>query len=212
MTSRPPSALRGELLMSIQNGTLQYAHRGVVMQKNPFDIALYQMLIWREKPRTIIEIGSNEGGSALWLADLLALFGVDGHVHSLDLKPPPLQPPRNLSFHQGDARRVATIFPAEWLAAQPRPLLVIEDADHIYETTRAVLAHFAPLLRRGEYLIVEDAILTAMQVDHLYDGGPKRAIDEFLSLHADFEIDADFCDYFGPNVTWNVDGYLRKIA
>ena len=65
-----PSALQLPLLDSIQNGTRAYMYKSTPCLKSPFDLALYQMLVWTEKPRTIIEIGSNAGGSALWLADL----------------------------------------------------------------------------------------------------------------------------------------------
>jgi cephalosporin hydroxylase len=41
----------------------RYTYRGVPMLKNPFDLALYLLLLWRLKPRTVIEIGSKSGGS-----------------------------------------------------------------------------------------------------------------------------------------------------
>ncbi|MGQ9724882.1 MAG: CmcI family methyltransferase [Tepidimonas sp.] len=55
--------------------------------KNPFDFALYRLHVWHAKPRTILEIGSKHGGSALWLADTLQLYGVDGRVVSVDINP-----------------------------------------------------------------------------------------------------------------------------
>jgi cephalosporin hydroxylase len=52
-----------------------------------------------------------------------------------------------------------------------------------------------------------------MRVADSYDGGPLRAIHEFLARTAPrYEIDRSLCDYFGPNVTWNVDGYLRRVC
>ena len=210
LSHRPPSALTGSLLNSIQSGTLRYTYRDVVMQKNPFDVALYQKLLWQLKPRTIIEIGSNAGGSALWFSDLMTLFGIEGHVHSLDIRMPAMPSGRGYTFHAGDGRKVAQTFSPEWIASLPRPLLVIEDADHTCETTAAVQAYFAPLMHAGEYIVVEDAIVTAMGVEHLFDGGPRRAIEAFLSTNSAFEIDTSYCDYFGPNVTWNADGFLRR--
>lgn len=207
---RPPSALEGSLLTSIQNGTLTYTYRGVLMQKNPFDIALYQKLIWERKPRTIIEIGSNAGGSALWFSDLQRLFGIDGHVHSLDILAPELKSGPGFTFHVGDARKIGEHFPARWIETLLRPLMVIEDADHSYETTLAVLDHVAALMQPDEYVVVEDAILTAMGVADLWHGGPARALAEFLARDDRFEVDAAYCDYFGSNVTWNVDGFLRR--
>jgi cephalosporin hydroxylase len=57
---------------------------------------------------------------------------------------------------------------------------------------------------------VEDSVATAMGYAHIYDGGPLRAIQEFLPAHPEFEIDRSYCDFFGHNNTWNVNGYLRR--
>ena len=39
-------------------------------------VSLYPMLLFELKPKTIIEIGAFNGGSAIWLADNLELFGI----------------------------------------------------------------------------------------------------------------------------------------
>jgi cephalosporin hydroxylase len=197
-----------ELLMEIQQGTLAYRRDGVPLLKNPFDLALYPMLLERVKPRTLIEIGSFSGGSALWFADLLREL----RVISVDLNPPAVEHPR-VTFLQGDARELRATLTPEMLQSIERPLLVVEDSNHLASTTAAVLDFFDEWLRAGEYIVVEDGILTAMRVADLYEGGPLRAIHEFLArTDGRYEIDRTLCDYFGTNVTWNVDGWLRRIA
>ncbi len=94
--------------------------------------------------------------------------------------------------------------------------MVIEDADHRPTTTLSVLRFFDRWLRPGEYILIEDGI-----VDDLYDknrimdqwqGGPRPAIADFLAERGDdYEIDQRFCDFFGSNVTWNVNGYLHRV-
>jgi cephalosporin hydroxylase len=75
-----------------------------------------------------------------------------------------------------------------------------------------VLEFFDPWLRLGEYIVIEDGILSDMRVADLYDGGPLRAIDEFLAENAGrYEIYRGLCDCFGRNVTWNVNGYVRRL-
>jgi cephalosporin hydroxylase len=202
------------LLMKIQAGTMAYRYKGVPTLKNPFDLALYTSLLWSLKPRTIIEIGSYAGGSALWFADQLTLLGIDGHVYSADIaRVDSLCDPR-VTFLEGDGRRPSDSFPAEMIDMLPRPLLVIEDADHSYDTSRSVLNHFAPLMRTNEYILIEDGILSDMGVADQYDGGPGRAITEFLQSPAgrQWQVERTYCDYFGRNVTWNVDGYLKRIS
>ena len=44
-----------------------------------------------------------------------------------------------------------------------------------------------------------------------FDGGPKQAIDEFLAERCEFEVDRRYCDFVGRNVTYNVDGFLRRV-
>jgi cephalosporin hydroxylase len=88
---------------------------------------------------------------------------------------------------------------------------VIEDASHHYAATLAVLRFFDPLLRSGEYIVVEDANILQTGQDLDRDGGPARAISEFLRDRADsYEIDSRYCDQYGSNVTGNPNGYLRR--
>lgn len=201
-----------DLLMKIQRGAMAYTYRGVPLLKNPFDLAIYPMLLERERPRTLIEIGSHMGGSALWFADQAALLGLEMNVLSIDLELPALAPGPSVQFLRGDARELAEVLPASIMSTLPRPLMVVEDSSHLSGTTAAVLDFFDPWLRPGEYVVVEDGILSDMRVADLYDGGPLRAIEEFLAKGAGrYEVDRGLCDYFGRNVTWNVDGYLRRL-
>jgi cephalosporin hydroxylase len=204
------TALEGSALVHIQNGTLNYTYKGVTCRKSPFDLSLYQLLIGTHKPKTILEFGTLAGGSALWFADQLQIHGIDGHVYSFDIAAPPALAHPKITFRTGDVLKIADYVPAAWIRSLPRPILAVEDAGHDYRMTLAVLEHLGPLMAPGEYIAVEDSVMTAMGHAHLYDGGPLRAIDEFLAAHPEFEIDRSYCDFFGRNTTWNVNGYLRR--
>jgi cephalosporin hydroxylase len=198
-----------ELLMKIQKGTMAYRYRGLPLLKNPFDLALYPLLLERARPRTLIEIGSYEGGSALWFADQVAGM----RVWSVDVQPPSGITQDAVTFLGGDARDLAVALPRELMESLERPLLVVEDSSHLASTTAAVLDFFDPWMRPGEFIVVEDGILTAMRAADAYEGGPLRAIHEFMArTNGRYEIDRTLCDYFGTNVTWNIDGYLRRIS
>src|SRR5262245_52348336 len=69
--------------------------------KSACDVAIYPMLLWELKPRTIVELGSGVGASAMWFSDLLAAFGVEAHVYSVDKVDLTVTYPR-VSFIQGD--------------------------------------------------------------------------------------------------------------
>ena len=58
------SGLSLTALQSIQAGAFAYSYRGIPMVKNPFEVALYQLLFWQLKPRSVIEIGTHMGASA----------------------------------------------------------------------------------------------------------------------------------------------------
>lgn len=203
--------LHYDQIMAVQMGTMAGEYRGVPMLKNPFDLALYTRLIGQLRPATIIEIGSHRGGSAIWFADQMRCHGIDGSVHSIDIaRVGDVRDPM-VTFHGGDACALGPLH--DLLAALPRPWLVVEDADHMAITTRAVLDFFHPMLAIGDWLVVEDGILTAMGVAADYGGGPLCAIDGFLAENgAHYQLRRDYCDWFGRNVTWNVDGWLERVA
>jgi cephalosporin hydroxylase len=207
------SRLSRESLEAIQAGTMRYTYKGVPTHKDPFDLALYQLLLWELRPGTLIEIGSKFGGSALWFSDTLRTFGIDCPIHSIDINPPTATV-SGVTFHKGDGRALAATLSAETMSGLSRPLLVVEDADHSAETTLSVLQFFDPWMGVGDYIVVEDGI-----IDDLFDadqaavfaGGPRQAIRDFLHQRGnDYDIDTRLCDYFGVNATWNVNGYLRR--
>jgi cephalosporin hydroxylase len=134
-------------------------------------------------------------------------------VWSIDLAPPSGVTHPAVTFLRGDARELGAVLTPDVMRTIERPLLVVDDASHVASATTAVLEFFDEWLQPGEFIVVEDGILTAMRVEQAYDGGPLRAIHDFVSRSdGRYEIDRALCDYFGTNVTWSVDGYLRRVA
>ena len=212
MSHQGSSSVPYDLLMKIQQGTMTYRYRGIPLQKNPFDLALYPMLLERTRPRTLIEIGSYAGGSALWFADQGQQLGLDLRIYSVDLNQPVDVSHPSVAFIHGDARDLGAVLTPSFLRNLERPMMIVEDSSHLAGTTTAVLDFFDPWLHSGEYIVIEDGILSDMRVAELYEGGPLRAIHDFLARAAGrYEVDRTLCDYFGRNVTWNVDGYLRRL-
>lgn len=207
------TTLPRETLHAIQNASHTYSYRGIPMIKNPFDFQIYPLLVWKVKPRTIVEVGSKDGASALWLADMLGNFGIDGRVHSVDIvRVERVSHPR-VTFLEGNGRALHETFTREFLESLPRPLLVIEDADHSFETSKHVLDFFHPILDKDEFIVVEDGIISDLSNDSSFNSGPHGALKAFLAAHpGEYHIDEEYCDYFGYNVTWNTNGYLKKLT
>jgi cephalosporin hydroxylase len=168
------------------------------------------MVINEVKPDLIIEIGTHQGGGSLYLADLLAMIG-DGVVHTIDIcnmveSPLVLDNPRIKRFVEGWEKY-------DLAAAQVcSRVLVIEDGAHTYEQSLGAIRRFHPLVSPGSYLIVEDGIVDYLGMKKDFNGGPVRAIEEFLGTNPQFSVDRTWCDFFGPNATFNVEGYLKRRA
>ena len=79
--------------------------------KDPLDLTILQQLLWELKPRTVIEFGAYKGGSALWLADMLKMYGCQSRVVSIDIDLSLL----DVEFIQGDSSNIEQFFPEEFL-------------------------------------------------------------------------------------------------
>ena len=144
---------------------------------------------------------------------MLATYGIEGRVVSVDIEPVTnIQDPR-IDFLQGDATNLGASLTDDILEKLPRPWLMIEDSSHIYEHCLAAMEFIHPRLVIGDCLIVEDGNLADMGWSEAYNGGPNRAVSEFLGRYgSEYTILANLCDFWGPNITWNPNGYLRKRA
>lgn len=193
---------------SICDGHHKVTYRGIKAIRCPFDYVIYQMIISDLKPDLVIEIGTNIGGGALYIADLMDSIG-HGMVHTIDiikLSDPILsQHPRIKLFTEG--WELYNIGEAKGFDK----ILVIEDASHVYEDSLGAMQKFAPLVSKDSYMIVEDGIVNELGVEKEYNGGPLKAIREFLPSNKNFEVDRKWCDLFGKNATFNVNGYLKRV-
>ena len=97
--------------------------RGVEQMKDALDIVIYQQLLWDLKPRTVFEIGTYAGGSALWMIDTLTSFGCDSHVYSVDINPKCIHPTakasKGITFIEGDIFKIEQVFPESMIKVRP---------------------------------------------------------------------------------------------
>jgi FkbM family methyltransferase len=191
------------------NGHFKVQYKGVPYIKCPMDYTLYQMIVMDIQPDLIIEIGTLNGGGALYLADLLYLLG-KGEVHTINV--------HNEVYDQKVFNHNKIKFFNDGfenydlnLTKGFEKILVIDDASHTYEDVLAALNKFNKIVTKDSYFIVEDGVVSFTGVADRFNGGPRKAINEFLQTNSDFVIDRNLCDFFGPNATFNPDGYLKKI-
>ncbi|MGY4627070.1 CmcI family methyltransferase [Bradyrhizobium sp. USDA 4486] len=186
---------------STKIGALALTYKGLIHIKTPFDLALYTRLIWELQPKTIVELGSYQGGSGLWLADHMSVLCDDpGEVHSFDLHPKCIHERAKhpfLTFHEADLSDVAS-FDENLLMRLPHPWLVIDDA-HVQ--IFSMFSYLNRFLVSGDYYVIED---NPMRAD-------REIIDGLLLVEqSGFLIDTYYTDAFGTNLTCAPNAWLRK--
>jgi cephalosporin hydroxylase len=195
-------------VQSIYEGHHKVTYKGIKAIRCPFDYVIYQMIINEVKPDLVIEIGTNIGGGSLYIADLLDMNG-KGVLHTidiLDMVNPKVKEHNRIKF-----------FTKGWedydleLAKGFNAVLIIEDASHLYKDSIGILNKFHKIVSIDSYFIVEDGIINELGLVKNYEGGPLKAIREFLPSHAEYIVDTKWCNMFGKNATFNVNGYLKKI-
>ena len=119
---------------------------GVRALKNPFDSWIYQEIIYEVKPEVIVEIGSYEGGSTLYLANLLDLLG-KGQVISIDIDRTNFKVKHDrIIVITGDCSSQEVAGKVSQLC-QGKRTLVLHDGDH---SKNAVLRDFGHLFQTGQ--------------------------------------------------------------
>jgi cephalosporin hydroxylase len=205
------SSLPADVVANIQGGVVGYRYKGRRMMLHPLDIANYLAVLGSLRPATLFEIGTLEGGRALWLADMAKALDIDMQVIAVDVRPPADLDAPGLRFLTGDARKLTDVFDEVKMASLPRPFLVIEDSAHDETTCLAVLDFFDPYLASGDMIVVEDGSVGALVPSVSTLSGPSAAIARFLAARGDdYAIDAESCDRFGYNATSNPNGWLRR--
>jgi len=206
------TAFTAPMLKGYQSGVMAYTYRGIRCLKSPIDIALYMKLLWDLKPGLVLEIGSHSGGSALLVSDLLRGFGLETPVVSIDLETPKGIQDDRIRFLQGDVLDLGALFEKYNLSQYPHPWFITEDSAHSYAGCMTALQVLSKHMHPGDILAVEDGVLDDLGLTEEYDGGPNRAITDYLSDHpGQFRIMTELCDMFGQNATYNPNGYLCKL-
>jgi cephalosporin hydroxylase len=180
---------------------------GTKVRKIPFDLWVYQEIIAEIKPDLIIETGTDHGGSALYMANLMDLMN-HGEILTIDILTNPNRPihPR-ITYLTGSSVDVEIVAQAKKIASKAQKVLVILDSDHSYRHVKAELAAYSSFVTKGSYLIVEDGNINGHPIARGCGAGPFEAIEEFMKNQNDFEIDLSREKFY---VTFNPNGYLKR--
>ena len=172
--------------------------KSVPLFKTVYDFSIYTMMLWSLRPKTIIELGSGIGASAVWLADMMKVCEIEGHIYSVDLKKSALEH-NGVTFLRGNCMEIEKVFEDKFLRSAPHPWLLIEDA-HV--NVYGVLSFFHPYVLQGDYVVVEDTM----------NPGKREAISTFMTERPGlYKVDTYYTDFFGRNATCSRDSIFARL-
>jgi cephalosporin hydroxylase len=200
--------------------------RGVVVDKNVYDLWRYHEIIDYVEPDLIVELGTANGGSALYFASLLDMIGkgrvitidIDDGTEPFQVNPSRVNPgqrpthPRVL-YVKGSSvdKHVAAKAGEEAfrVADKGGQVMVVLDSDHSKGHVLLELEMYHPLVTVGSYLVVEDSNVNGHPVFPEYGEGPFEALLDWLPRHPEFADDVDLEKKFP--ITHNPRGWLRRV-
>jgi len=171
----------------------------------PEDIIALQEIIWRVRPRLIIETGVAHGGSSLFFATLLELLGGDGMVAAIELD---LRSHNRAAIQDHPMSKRVTIFDGSStdpviarkihdFARKRDPVMVVLDSDHTHAHVLRELMLYSDLVKTGSYIVVLDTIIEFMPPTAFPDrpwgkgNNPFTAVSEFLVSDRRFAVDSE---------------------
>lgn len=202
----------GKLLEQARNVLIEADHYYWIHQANwfgqpilnlPQDMFALQEIIFRTRPKFIIELGVAWGGSLLFYATLMKVLG-GKRVIGIDI-----YMPDDLRQRLSDVTEVSDkILLIEGSSVEPdivdkirkevnhcRETMVILDSNHTHDHVISELRIYNPLVGKGFYLICGDTIIEDMPVqkDRPRPWGPgnnpRTAVLEFLGENDRFVLD-----------------------
>jgi cephalosporin hydroxylase len=178
------------------------------VQKFPGDLIVYQEILVETRPDLLVETGTCNGGSALFIATVMDAIG-HGTVLTIDIEGQPNRPEHPRIEYVTASSTAAEI--VSRVVEQARPLervMVALDSDHARDHVARELECYAPVVTPGCYLIVEDTNINGHPVLEEFGPGPMEAVEAFLPAHPEFERDATREKLL---MTFNPGGFLRRL-
>ncbi|HOF05800.1 MAG TPA: CmcI family methyltransferase [Syntrophales bacterium] len=189
----------------------------------PQDLFALQEIIYRTRPRYILEIGVAWGGSLLFYATLLQILGGDKVIGVDVYMPPDLR--QRLSSHgplserlvliEGSSLAEETFEQVMEVVGDCREVLVILDSHHSHDHVLAELRRYSPLVGKGQYLVCGDTVIEYLPADAHRPrpwgpgNSPFTAREVFLKEANRFVVDGEVDRKL--LFTCNPGGYLRCV-
>ena len=178
--------------------------KGLTLMKDPMTLSIYMMMIQDLKPKTILEFGTYDGGSALWMEDTIKSLSFDCNIHTFDINQERVNIPQNskIKFHKLNNHNIDRFVDENKTLFEnlERPILMIEDS---HENVNGLIRALNPFLKSGDYLIIEDTL-----DQRKYN---ETILSENGIRNMNYEVDTFYCDFWGVNNSWNVNSIFKKL-
>lgn len=205
----------------------------------PQDMVAIQEIIWQVRPTLIIETGIAHGGSLILSASMLALLdyceavesglaiypseskrkvvGIDIEIREHNRSAIERHPMSSkIEMIEGSSTDQRIINQVAKLAKDHSSVLVLLDSNHTHDHVFCELEAYANLVSVGSYCVVFDTFVEDMPTGYFADrpwdkgNSPRTAVDQFLKLNAEFEVDELIQNKL--LITVAPGGFVKRIA
>jgi cephalosporin hydroxylase len=159
----------------------------------PFDLQIYQELIFATKPEFILQTGVCGGGSILYFSSILDLMGTPNDVKvigvdiELSKKAKEIKNDRIILL-EGSSTSEKVVSKINDYTHGKKGMIIL-DSDHSEEHVLNELSIYKDFVMKGCYLVVEDTNLNGNPVHPNFGPGPYEAVKKFLLENNDFRQD-----------------------
>ncbi len=203
----------------------QFDWLGIPAIQFPNDMLVIQELIFKKKPKIIIECGIGHGGMLIFYASILKLLdiknfqiiGIDVLIKKKNRKKIENHPLSKYIKLYETSSIDSTFFKKlkNKVSNGKKSKLVILDSNHTKNHVLKELDLYSTILKRGEYIVVMDTIIEF--VNKIFNKGklfkkgnsPYNAVNEFLKKNKKFKIDKFYENKSYLTVARK--GFLKKI-
>ena len=201
---------------------------GIKMSKFPEDLRVYEHLLWVAAPDVVVELGTQSGGSTLWLRDRLRTLesygalaappkviavdvDLDAARHNVAARDPRWA--ETIAFVEGSVCDPAVRAEVGSHIPAGAGCMVIEDSAHTAETTRAALELYSDLIGPGGFFVVEDGCVDVpwMRIKDDWPDGVLPALNDWLATPqgSPFRIRRDL-ELYG--LSCHPSGFLQRVG
>jgi cephalosporin hydroxylase len=200
----------------------QWTWLGLPIIQLPPDVVATQEIIWQNKPDLIVETGIAWGGSVVFYASLLQLIG-KGEVVGIDLNLMEHVAAEIMGYpfsdrihlYKGSSTDPSIVATVKSHIRPGQSVMVLLDSSHTHAHVLEELQIYAPLVTKGQYLVVSDTVVedipaqTHRQRPWGPGNNPKTALREYLRTVTRFEEDR----YLNQKLlfTYTPNGFLRCV-